>query len=63
MYSHMIKNKPNGYWTKELCKQEAMKYNTIKEFYTNSKVAYTISSKNKWLDEIRSQVYKINIIS
>jgi len=55
--SHMIeKNKPNGYWTKKRCHEEALKYNSRGEFYKNSTVAYDKAQKNKWLDEICSHM-------
>jgi predicted GIY-YIG superfamily endonuclease len=55
---YIIKNnilfmrKPNGYWTFERCKEEALKYKTKKEFYENNTTAYTYSNKNKWMSEI-----------
>lgn len=50
---HMInKIKPIGYWTKELCQNEALKYTIRNEFKLNSGGAYYFSLKNKWLDEI-----------
>ena len=39
-------------WTKEKCKEEALKYNNIKDFFNNSKRAYIKSIKSKWLDDI-----------
>lgn len=42
---------PTGYWTKEQCKEEALKYNKRSEFGKNSK-AYTYVVKNKWFNEI-----------
>jgi predicted GIY-YIG superfamily endonuclease len=51
--SHMIEIlKPNGYWTKENCLQESLKYKTRVEFWRGSSSAYTSSRKNGWLDEI-----------
>jgi predicted GIY-YIG superfamily endonuclease len=44
--------KPRGYWTFERCKEEALKYKTKKEFYENNSTAYTLSNKNKWMNEI-----------
>jgi isopentenyldiphosphate isomerase len=57
--SHMFdKRKPNGYWTKEICKNEALKYTNIKEFRINSHSCYIIASVQKWLDEICSHMIK-----
>ena len=51
--SHMILNqKPNGYWTKEKCQEEALKYQNKTDFDKYSCSAYDKSLKYKWLDEI-----------
>ena len=56
MFSHMTRTqKPSGYWTKERCKEEALKYKTRKDFKKNS-TAYTSSSKKGWLNEICSHM-------
>lgn len=39
-------------WTKKNCQKEALKYKYRNDFRINSKSAYTISIKNKWLDDI-----------
>jgi predicted GIY-YIG superfamily endonuclease len=55
--SHMIvKKKPNGYYTKERCKEEALKYKNKKTFSEKSKGAYNASYKKKWIDEICSHM-------
>jgi hypothetical protein len=46
------KIKPNGYWTKERCGQEALKYKTRGEWQKNSSASYTSASKNGWVDEL-----------
>jgi predicted GIY-YIG superfamily endonuclease len=43
----------NGYWTKEHCREEALKFKTRSEFHNHS-YAYQIAEKNGWLDEICS---------
>lgn len=55
--THMnpLKNN-NGYWTKDNCKTEALKYNSRKEFQTTSGSAYRKSLDNEWLDEICSHM-------
>ena len=52
----MGKRKPRGYWTKERCHEEALKYTTRNEFNINSNVSYTISRQNKWLNDICSHM-------
>ena len=51
--SHMEEiKKPNNYWTKEKCKEEATKYNTRTGFRLNVGGAYGRAYKNGWLDTI-----------
>lgn len=38
-------------WTKDKCKEEAIKFNSRSEFHKNNRQAYDFSSKNGWLDE------------
>jgi len=55
--SHMISPiKPMGYWTKEKCQKEALKYKYRSEFQKNSSSAYIISRKNGWIDDICSHM-------
>jgi len=55
--SHMIEGrKTNGYWTKEKCQEESLKYKYRSDFKKNSNVSYQISLRNKWLDEICSHM-------
>ena len=44
--------KPKGYWSKENCRKEALKYKYRYEFLKGSRSAYSSSWKNKWLDDI-----------
>ena len=46
----MRKNK--GHWTKEKCKEEALKYKTRAEFKKGSGGAYNVAKNNCWLDEL-----------
>ena len=48
---HMKTKKPNGYWTKERCAEEALKYETKSEFQKNSGGAYRAALKHNWLRE------------
>ena len=47
---------PNGYWTKEKCKEEAIKYKNRSSYSKNSNVSYLIASRNSWIDEICSHM-------
>lgn len=51
-----MKRKPNGYWTKEKCKEKALKYKSRKIFNKECGSIITISIKNGWLDEICSHM-------
>lgn len=44
-------NKPNGYWTKEKCVEDALRYATRSEWQKYSKSAYSIAYSKGWLDE------------
>jgi len=46
------KIKPRGFWTKENCQKESLKYKTRLEFQKGSKNAYQSSLRNGWLDDI-----------
>ena len=48
--------KPSGYWTKERCAEEALKYQARSEFTKRCSVGYQIAARNKWLDEICSHM-------
>jgi hypothetical protein len=50
------KRKPRGYWTKERCHKEALKYNKRKDFEVNSKASYAAAYRNGWVDEICSHM-------
>ncbi len=50
--------KPSNFWCYETCKQEALKYNSKKEFYTNSPGAYGASNRNKWTQDICAHMIK-----
>lgn len=44
--------KTNGYWTKERVFEEGSKYSTKMEFKKNASTAYSIATKNKWINEM-----------
>ena len=43
--------KQRNYWTREKCKEEALKYDTRKDFQICCVTAYNKSRKKGWLDE------------
>ena len=58
--SHMNnKRKPNGYWTIDKVRDEALKYETRKEFEKGSLSAYQIAYRNKWVDDVCSHMRKL----
>lgn len=58
--AHMVASmKPVGYWTKEMCHKEALKYNTRGGFYQNANVAYSKAHRCKWLDDICAHMDQI----
>ena len=61
---HMMKPyEKNIIWTKEKCKEEALKYNIRKDFKNKNGAAYNSAYNNNWLNEICNdmiQPYKKN---
>lgn len=45
------KKKPNGYWTKERCEEEARKYKTKGDFLKGCGAAHSAAVRNGWLDD------------
>jgi hypothetical protein len=45
-------------WTKEKCQEEALKYDNRSDFNKSSRVAYSVSISNEWLNEICSHMIK-----
>ena len=59
---HMsLLHKPNNYWTKEKCQEEALKYNNRYEFQKKSSGAFSRSYINGWYDEICSHMSMLKI--
>ncbi len=52
--------KPNGYWVKEECIKEALKYTKIAQYYKKSKGSYNSAKRNGWLNEICSHMKKVS---
>lgn len=59
--SHMIVlQKPKGYWNDyNICKEEALKYETKSDFNKNCSRCYKISTYNGWIDDICSHMIEI----
>jgi len=52
-----VKTKKKKYfWTKENCRKVALKYSSRGEFSKNNRTCYSISARNKWLDDICSHM-------
>ncbi len=50
--AHMqMLTKPKGYWTKQRCKEDALLYNTVSDWVSNSPSAYQTAHKHGWLEE------------
>ena len=47
-----------GYWTKERVAEEALKYQTKREFFSGSSSAYGVAYNNGWLDEVCAHMKK-----
>lgn len=64
MCSHMIIfQKQKGFWNKEKCKTEALKYKNRSEFKSKSASAYIIAHKNNWINDICSHmIYRGNLV-
>lgn len=51
--AHMrVEKRPNGYWTKDRCADEALKYATRGAFARGCPAAYDAAWKRGWLDEV-----------
>jgi len=51
--------KPNGYWTLTKCHEEALKYNTKRDFRKESSSAYVTAKREKWLSIICSHMMEL----
>jgi hypothetical protein len=47
---------PFGFWTLEKCMTAAAKFETIVDFRAKEPVAYTVTKKNNWLDQVAKQL-------
>jgi hypothetical protein len=54
----IVEQKPIGYWTKENCRQEALKYKSKVEFGKKNLSAYSIAGRKGWIDEICKHMTK-----
>ena len=56
---HMtLSKKPRGYWTLELCIEEAKKYKTVSEWQKNSGSSFTTARNNGWYEECKKYFKK-----
>lgn len=54
---HMIELKqPNGYWTKERCREVCIKYKKFSIFAKENQSCYTVVSRNGWQEELCSHM-------
>jgi predicted GIY-YIG superfamily endonuclease len=53
--------KSDGYWTKQNCILEALKYKYRSEFKKKCSGAYNVCVKNKWLDDVCTHMIKPQI--
>jgi predicted GIY-YIG superfamily endonuclease len=60
---HMIEyQKCKNYWTFDRCKEEALKCDNRSDFKFNSVSAYSVSHKNKWIDDVcEHMIYRGNL--
>lgn len=55
--SHMVRTiRPSGYWSKERCAEEALKYNTITDFQKYCKSGYNKIIEKGWWDDLCSHI-------
>lgn len=58
--SHMMRNlKQKGYWTKDKCLEESLKYKTKTEWMKNSHKSYDAAHRNKWINFCSSHMIKL----
>jgi predicted GIY-YIG superfamily endonuclease len=55
-----INKKPNGYWTIERCREEALKCTNSRDFKIQSYTAYNKAVLKKWLKDITSHFEVLN---
>lgn len=59
---HMVEfdRNPMGYWTKEKCLEEALKYKTKSEWGSKSQTSYSVAHRKNWIEEFSSHMLKKN---
>ena len=58
--NHMIRlNNKKGYWTKEKCLEESIKYKTKTDWIKNSNKSYKAAHKNNWIDYCSLHMIKL----
>ncbi len=58
-----LRKHPPGYWTKEKCTQEALKYRNIAQFQKESKGAYASALKHGWVKDVSVHMEKLHFFS
>ena len=48
--------KPNGYWDKEHCMEDSIRFHSTKEWNKNSSGSYNSAKKNGWYEECKSNM-------
>lgn len=51
-----LKKKTDGYWSKDRCRQEALKFKARKQFQNNAGGGFEASRRNGWMDEVCSHM-------
>ena len=60
--SHMSRaKKPNGYYTKSVCKELAKQYSSLSKFQDNEPTAYQVAKSQNWFDTITSHMAKVKL--
>lgn len=52
--------KPRNYWTKERCREEALKYKNKKEYRNGNNGSYNAAYRKGWLNDVCSHMVKKN---
>lgn len=56
---HMLQRRsPNGYWSKDRCREDAARYSAIKEYKNGSYLSYSAAKRNGWIPEICKHMKK-----
>jgi hypothetical protein len=59
LHMNTIKRNKAGFWSKERCSKEALKYKKREEFKLGSNGAYDASKRNGWLNELCDHMFRV----